>query len=71
MQLIEVINEERFYTAFDFTSKFLPALGSFQLKILAVSYSQIVTPVKLQSIYLFNPGQHSQGDGFLFQIRAL
>lgn len=69
VSLIEVIDDERFYTAFDFTEGFV-AEGS-QINILLASVETCFTVPKISSIYYFNAGQHTEGDGDLYQNRAL
>jgi hypothetical protein len=69
VQLIEVWDSERFYTGYDFTSGFVPAVGSFPINFLVVAKSAIIAAAKIRSIYLFQPGQHTQGDGYLYQNR--
>lgn len=67
--LIEVIDDERFYTSFDFTEGFT-ADGS-EINILLASVETCFTVPKISSIYYFNAGQHTEGDGDLYQNRAL
>jgi hypothetical protein len=69
VQLVEVWDENRFYTAFDFTSGFTPATGAKKINWLIVAKPAVVAKVKLSSIYLFEPGQHTEGDGYLYQNR--
>lgn len=67
--LFEVIDDDRFNTAFNFTDGFVPA-GS-QINMLFGSVETIKTVPKISSIYYFNAGQHTEGDGDLYQNRAL
>lgn len=69
--LIEVIDDERFQTAFDFTNGFVPASTAKQINILLCSVETCFTVPKINSIYYFNAGQHTEGDGDLYQNRAL
>lgn len=69
VQLVEVWDENRFYTAFDFTSGFVPAVGSYKINWLIVAKPAVIAKTKINSIYLFQPGQHTQGDGYLYQNR--
>jgi len=69
VQLVEVWDDSRFHTSFDFTSGFTPAVGSYQINWLIVAKPAVIAKVKLNSIYLFEPGQHTQGDGYLYQNR--
>lgn len=72
--IMEVIDDEVFYDDFNFDSEdggFVPAVGAHKINVL------IATPVttklvpKISSIYYFNPGAHTQGDGYLYQEREL
>ena len=67
--LFEVIDDERFNTAFDFTDGAV-ANGS-EINILFASVEKVKTVPKISSIYYFNAGQHTEGDGDLYQNRSL
>ena len=67
--LFEVIDDERFNTAFDFTEGAV-ADGS-EINILFASVEKVKTVPKISSIYYFNAGQHTEGDGDLYQNRSL
>ena len=70
--LIEVIDDERFYDKFDFTDGFTPvASTSHKINVLIASPLTVKTVPKIASIYYFNPGQHTEGDGYLYQDRSL
>lgn len=80
--LIEVIDDERFYDKFDFTDGFVPVAqvkesesitthGSRKINVLIASQLQVKTVPKISSIYYFNPGAHTEGDGYLYQDRSL
>lgn len=67
VQLIEVWDLDRFNTEHDFTSGFTPE--GDQLNWLIVYKGAVVAKAKVNSIYLFAPGEHTQGDGYLYQNR--
>lgn len=67
VQLIEVWDVDRFNTQHDFTSGFVPA--GDPINWLIVYKGAIIAKAKLNSIYLFAPGQHTEGDGYLYQNR--
>jgi len=69
VRLIEVFDVDRFHTSFDFTDGFVPATGSYALNWVIVYRGAVVAKAKLNSVYLFAPGQHTQGDGYLYQNR--
>lgn len=67
--LFEVIDDERFNTAFDFTEGYV-ADGK-EINMLFASVEMVHTVPKISSIYYFNAGQHTEGDGDLYQNRSL
>lgn len=67
--LIEVFDVDRFHTGFDFTDGFTPAADATELNWVIAYRGAIVAKAKLNSVYLFQPGQHTQGDGYLYQNR--
>lgn len=69
--LIEVIDDERFYTMFDFTDGFELVSGSKKINVLAATPRTTKYVPKLSSLYLFFAGEHTQGDGPLYQNRKL
>lgn len=72
VKLIEVYDADRFYDIFNFTTGFVPTVGvSRPINALFCTLSHTVTVPKIASIYLFGPGEHTKGDGYLYQNRAL
>ncbi|HFU4076816.1 TPA: hypothetical protein ACGO71_000716 [Streptococcus suis] len=69
VQLIEVWDDARFKTQFDFTTGFVKADGGKDINFLIVAKQAIIAKAKFNSIYLFAPGQHTEGDGYLYQNR--
>ena len=67
--LFEVIDDERFNTAFDFTEGYV-ADGK-EINMLFASVEKVFTVPKISSIYYFSAGQHTEGDGDLYQNRSL
>lgn len=71
--LIEVIDDERFYDKFNWAPEdggFEPATGAHKINVLVACGDTCKTVPKLNSIYFFAPGAHTQGDGYLYQNRA-
>ena len=71
--LMEVIDDERFYTEFNYDPEdggFEPAEDARQLSVLIASTEMVKKVPKINSIYFFAPGQHTEGDGYLYQNRA-
>lgn len=69
VQLVEVWDEARFGTKYDFSDGFVPAAGSEQINFMIVAKPAIVCKAKFNAIYLFAPGEHTGGDGYLYQNR--
>lgn len=73
--VMEVIDDERFYDKFDFTNGFAPVahtasvVGSHKINVLIASQLSTFIVPKISSIYYFNPGTHTEGDGYLYQNR--
>lgn len=71
--LFEVIDSERFYSGFDFADAgggFVPAAGAAKFNFVFGSTEMIKKVPKINSIYFFEPGSHTLGDGYLYQNRA-
>lgn len=68
--IIEVLDNDRFYSSFNFTDGFKPATGSYKINMLACTPLTTKMVPKINSIYFFAPGQHTEGDGYLYQNRA-
>ncbi|MEJ9210117.1 hypothetical protein [Bacillus smithii] len=69
VELREVWAEERFKTEFDFTEGFVPTANAKDIQVLGVVKPNIIAKAKFNSVYLFAPGQHTEGDGWLYQNR--
>ena len=74
--ILECIEEDRFYDKFNFN----PQLGGFEpieggenpsrkINTLIASTEMVITVPKISSIYFFGPGEHTEGDGWLYQHR--
>ena len=69
VQIIEVWDDARFKTKFDFTTGFVKASDGKDINFLIVAKPAVIAKAKFNSIYLFAPGQHTEGDGYLYQNR--
>lgn len=73
--VMEVIDDEVFYDSFNFAPEnggFEPtASTAHKINVLIASPQTTKLVPKISSIYYFNPGAHTQGDGYLYQNRAL
>jgi hypothetical protein len=71
--IVEVIDDDRFYNEFDFDGEaggYEPASGAAKINLLGATPLTTKMVPKIESIYFFAPGQHTQGDGYLYQNRA-
>lgn len=72
--VMEVIDDEVFYDAFNFESKdggFVPAATAHKINVLIATPLTTKLVPKISSIYYFNPGAHTEGDGYLYQEREM
>lgn len=77
--IMEVIDDERFYDKFDFSDGFAPVAkdvtnnvtGSHKINVLIASLETVKTVPKISNIYYFAPGNHTEGDGYLYQDHSL
>lgn len=83
--IMEVIDDERFYDAFDWEPEgggFAPlkkvaaasgveaVTGAHKINVLVACGQTCKTVPKINSIYYFEPGGHTKGDGYLYQNRS-
>lgn len=72
--VMEVIDDERFYDEFDWEPEgggFSPKTGGHKINVLIACGQTCKTVPKISSIYFFDPGAHTEGDGYLYQNRKL
>lgn len=69
VKLIEVWDDSRFMDKYDFTDGYTPAGDAKAINYLFVAKPAVIPVVKENSVYLFAPGEHTQGDGYLYQNR--
>ena len=77
--IMEVIDDERFYDAFNWEPEgggFEPlkkasgVTGAHKINVLVACGQTFKTVPKINSIYYFEPGGHTKGDGYLYQNRS-
>ncbi|MBR4486114.1 phage capsid protein [bacterium] len=68
--IVEVIDDDRFYSEYDFTDGYEPKVGAVKINILGATPLTTKMVPKISSIYFFAPGEHTEGDGYLYQNRA-
>lgn len=69
--LFEVVDTDRFKTKYNYTDGCVADATAQDINILFASVETVKTVPKISSIYYFNAGQHTEGDGDLYQNRAL
>ncbi len=72
--IMEVIDDETFYSKFNFEGEkggFEPAADAKKINVLVASPLTTKFVPKIESIYYFAPGAHTEGDGWLYQNRSL
>ena len=72
--IMEVIDDECFYDAFNWgptDGGFEPAVGAHKINVLIACGQTCKFVPKISSIYYFEPGAHTKGDGYLYQNRNL
>lgn len=68
--VVEVVDDDRFYSEFDFSEGYAPKVGSAKINMLGATPMTTKMVPKIESIYFFGPGEHTEGDGYLYQNRA-
>ncbi|MHD0291329.1 hypothetical protein [Weissella tructae] len=67
--IVEVWDDIRFKTSYDFEDGFTPTDDAKDINFLIVANTAIIQIVKHNAIFLFAPGTHTEGDGYLYQNR--
>lgn len=60
----------RMLSAYDFSDGFAPGVDAKQINMILVHPSAVIAPIKHSAIYLWEPGSHTHGDGWLYQNRS-
>lgn len=66
---IIVVQSGRMKSAYDFTDGFKPAAAAKQINMILVHPRSVIAVDKHSAIYLWAPGTHTGGDGYLYQNR--
>lgn len=69
---VTIVNvpSDRLKTVYDFTTGAVTGVGAKQINMILVHPSAVIAPIKRSAIYLWAPGTHTQGDGWLYQNRS-
>lgn len=65
-----MVPSSRMKTAYDFTDGATAAVGAKQINMILVHPRSVIAPIKHSAIYLWPPGSHTGGDGYLYQNRS-
>lgn len=69
--LMEMIDDDRFATKFDYTDGCEKHSTAEDLNVVVCAKGKVVTVPKISSIYYFKAGEHTCGDGDLYQNRSM
>jgi hypothetical protein len=69
VQLVEVWDSNRFMSAYDYSDGAVATADATNINYLFAVRPAIIPVVKENSVYLFAPGEHTEGDGYLYQNR--
>lgn len=69
VELREVWDMDRFVTKQNFATGFTPAADAKEINWLIIVKPAVLCKTKHSAIYLFAPGTHTEGDGYLYQNR--
>lgn len=64
-----MVPSSRMKTAYDFTNGAVVGVGAKQINMILIHPRAVIAPIKHTAIYLWEPGSHTQGDGYLYQNR--
>jgi hypothetical protein len=67
---IVIVPSDRLKTVYDFTTGAVAGTGAKQINMILIHPSATMAPIKRSAIYLWAPGTHTQGDGWLYQNRS-
>lgn len=67
---IIIVPSDRMKTVYDFTDGAVSGVGAKQINMILVHPTAIIAPIKRTAIYLWAPGTHTEGDGWLYQNRS-
>ena len=68
--IVEVIDDDRFYDKYNFDDGYKVATGAHKINLLGATPLTSKLVPKIESVYMWAPGTHTVGDGYLYQNRA-
>lgn len=63
------VPSSRMKTVYDFTDGAVVGVGAKQINMILIHPACVIAPIKHTAIYLWEPGSHTGGDGYLYQNR--
>lgn len=69
VQLIEIWDTDRLKSSYDFSEGAVPQSNAVDIDYVVVAKPATIPVVKENAVFMFAPGEHSQGDVFLYQNR--
>ncbi|MGF6358066.1 hypothetical protein ABIE27_006031 [Paenibacillus sp. 4624] len=67
--VLKSVPSSRMKTVYDFTNGAVAGVGAKQINLILVHPECVLAPIKHSAVYLWEPGSHTQGDGYLYQNR--
>ncbi|MFW5436351.1 capsid protein [Paenibacillus apiarius] len=64
-----MVPSSRMKTVYDFSDGAVVGVGAKQINMILVHPKAVIAPIKHSAIYLWEPGSHTGGDGYLYQNR--
>ncbi len=64
-----MVPSSRMKTVYDFTNGAVEGVGAKQINMILIHPQAVIAPIKHSAIYLWEPGSHTGGDGYLYQNR--
>ncbi|BBI32361.1 capsid protein [Cohnella abietis] len=64
-----MVPDGRMKTVYNFTSGAVAGVGAKQINMILIHPKAVLAPIKHSAIYLWEPGSHTGGDGYLYQNR--
>lgn len=69
VNLVEVWDSNRFMSKYDYSDGAVAAADAVAINYLFAVKQAVIPVVKENAVYLFAPGEHTEGDGYLYQNR--
>lgn len=69
VSIVEVWDASRFMNSYDFSDGYAATEDAQEINIVVAARQAVIPIVKENTVFMFAPGEHSQGDGYLYQNR--